>query len=99
MISKSTMVMSISKTMSRFSFLERLRSWITTSSPSLSHSFFSLALHSSSLQSAKSMRNSMEMRSPRAVTEALSILILLAAALSATSRMMPTLSLARMVTT
>jgi len=45
------------------------------------------------------MRNSMDMSSPRAVTDALSMLILLLAARPVTSRMMPTRSLARMVTT
>jgi len=47
MISQSTIVMSMSKTMSLFSFLALSISWITTSRPSSSHSFLSLDLHPS----------------------------------------------------
>ena len=98
MISKSTMVMSISKTMSLFSFRDLPSSWINTSSPRPSHSFLSCDRQSSAVQSAKSIKNSMEISSPRAVTEALSRLTPFLAATSATSRMIPGLSLARMVT-
>ena len=99
MISKSTIVISMSKTISRFSLRELHRSWITTSRPSRSQSRLISVLQSSASQPAKSMRNSMEMRSPRAVTDDLSTLTLFLEATSATSRMMPTLSLARIVTT